>query len=191
MKETRYLIYIEEKDFFHKVSKEGEWIFTSKKSEAKKYDTVLGAFIRLTDSRELDELKKLKASILIEETITEEDGTTSSRISGGLVYKTMKGRGRPRKEADDEEEKTESKIILPEVDPNKVRKLNEGTEPKRKGRPRKETPTTTVKTNNVITNGEPLAKKATQKTEELKTEIVDTDLNVVVQKVSESDSFWD
>jgi len=117
-----------------------------------------------------------------------------------------RGRGRPPKE----------KVVLPEVDETKVKKLNEGVnEPKkRRGRPPKQNriiegyqatdelkdsnpPKKTankVHTNHVIhdTTEEPLVKKKEKIVEETpETKIVESDLNVTIVKTSTEDSFWD
>jgi len=136
-----------------------------------------------------------------------------------------RGRGRPRKNPIPIEDtdkpkrgigRPPKKVVLPEVDETKVKKLNEGVdEPKkRRGRPPKQNRTiegfqstdelenpispkktaNKVHTNHLIqdTSEEPLVKKKEIVEEETpETKIVESDLNVKIVKTSTEDSFWD
>lgn len=184
MNETKYLVYLEEKGFIEKISKGGIWSFTKKISNSKKYDTLLGAFIRLSESKKIEEFKKSNSIIIIEELSSEtEDGPITSTITGKLIYKSNNGRGRPKKETKD--------MVIPNVLKEEKSVLHEGHEPKkRRGRPRKkinnseEKPTITfetqLKTKKQLDEENPLIKKK-----------VETDLNITVLKASTDDSFWD
>lgn len=209
MKETRYLVYLDEKGYVKKVTKEGEWIFTKSLKDSLKFKTITGAYIRLAVAKKETELTELNSCLLVVELTDEENLTVLSKLD----YKLSKRRGRPLKETT---EIVENEVILPTVDSEKVKQLNEGTEPKRRGRPRKiptvppedreklnegvepkrrgrprkETPTTTVQTNHVTEQKvvEPLVKK---KSEPTVTQVVENDLTVKVESASTEDSFWD
>jgi len=215
MKETRYLVYLDEKGYVRKVTKEGDWDFTKSLKDSLKFKTITGAYIRLSAAKKETELTNLNSCILV---VEDNDGELT--VLSKLDYKLSKQRGRPRKEttiketpveepkdvmeaeSSIEEIKEEPKRRgrprkIPTVPTDELEKLNEGVDKpvkRGRGRPRKETtiketPTTTVQTNNVSEQKvveEPLVKK-----KEEPTKLVENDLNVTVESPSTEDSFWD
>jgi hypothetical protein len=231
MKELRYLVFFDKYGYYaQKQSKDTEdWTFTRKISESKRHKTIHGAFIRLDYAKNLPEFDDVNRGILVEqvETIGNKKVT---KLVAKMSYKTMDKliseevieqpeiveKPKVEKEPSNKENTT-----LPEVDPNKVRKLNEGTEPKkRRGRPRKiptvppedreqlnegtepkkrrgRPPVNKNKSKNGVHGGkelkvnEPKVDIKVNEPKEELTNIVDEKSHVKVAKISAEDSFWD
>lgn len=90
MKESRYLVIFAKNGFYsHKQIKDTEdWTFTNTISDAKRYKTIHGAFIRIDAAKGITKFDGVSKSILVEEveTIGDKEVTT---IVARLEYKVM------------------------------------------------------------------------------------------------------